>query len=384
MSVNERASGWVDELREHAPAIEAGRRVPQELSDRLGADGFFRMLVPASLGGGEVHPREFAAALQTLARGDGAAGWLAMTGSTTGLLTAYLPETGARAVLEGAPHAALAGVFAPSGRATPVDGGYRLSGRWAFGSGCENATWRVGGALVFEGDAPRKLPSGGPEIRSFFFRADESKVEDTWRTAGLRGTGSHHMSVEDVVVPAERSTCILADVPAHEGALYRFPVFGLLATGVASVGLGIASHALELGLEMARSKRSRGGGKLMGESEIVQVELATAQGELGAAEAFLRTTLDAAWAQAERTSEPLGEEARARLRLAATHAARSAAAVTDRVYHLCGGASIWDSNPLSRCFRDVHVMTQHVMVSPATLKPIGRIALGLPTDSSML
>jgi len=384
MNVQERAEAWVEELREQAPAIEAGRRVPQELSDRLGADGFYRMLVPESLGGAEVHPRTFAATLSTLARGDGATGWLAMTGSTTGLLTAYLPEEGARAVLEGPSHAALAGVFAPSGRATPTDGGYRLSGRWAFGSGCENARWRVGGALVFEGDAPRKLPSGAPEIRSFFFRASESAVEDTWRTAGLRGTGSHHMSVEDVFVPAERSTCILADVPAHPGALYRFPVFGLLATGVASVGLGIARQALELGLAMAKSKRSRGGGKLMGESEIVQVELATAEGELGAAEAFLWSTLDAAWTRAEGTEEPLAEDERARLRLAATHAARAAAAVTDRVYHLCGGASIWDSNPLSRCFRDVHVMTQHVMVSPATLKPIGRIALGLPTDSAML
>lgn len=384
MSPSERARGWVDELREMAPAIEEGRRVPQTLSDRLGADGFFRMLVPASLGGGEVHPREFASALSTLAEGDGATGWLAMTGSTTGLLTAYLPEAGARAVLEGPEHAALAGVFAPSGKATPVEGGFRLSGRWAFGSGCQNASWRVGGALVFDGDAPRTLPSGAPEIRSFFFRADESSVEDTWRTSGLRGTGSHDMSVEDVFVPTERSTCILADTPTHEGPLYRFPVFGLLATGVASVGLGIARAALDAGMEMAKSKRSRGGGKRMGESEIVQVELATAQGELGAAEAFLHATLDAAWARAEGASEALPESERARLRLAATHAARSAAAVVDRVYHLCGGASIWDANPLSRHFRDVHVMTQHVMVSPSTLKPIGRIALGLPTDSSML
>ena len=124
MSLSEVASGWVDELRETAPAIEEGRRVPQALSDRLGADGFFRMLVPKSLGGGEVHPRDFASALSTLAEGDGATGWLAMTGSTTGLLTAFLPEAGARAVLDGPDHAALAGVFAPSGKATPTDGGF--------------------------------------------------------------------------------------------------------------------------------------------------------------------------------------------------------------------------------------------------------------------
>lgn len=383
MTVVERAEAWVPRLREAAPTIEAGRRVPQELSDRLGADGFFRMLVPQALGGLEVQPREFAEALMTLGRGDGAAAWIVMTASTTGLVTAYLPEAGAREVLGEPAHAALAGVFAPTGQATPVDGGYRLSGRWAFGSGCENARWRLGGALVLEGERSRTLASGAPEVRSFFFRASESEVADTWRTAGLRGTGSHDIIVRDVVVPESRTTSIFTDVPAHEGALYRFPVFGLLATGVAAVGLGIARAALDLGLDLARSKRSRGGKKVMGESELVQVELATAEGELGAARAFMLATLDQTWALAA-DGATLSDSARARLRLAATHAARSAASVVDRVYHLCGGASIWDENPLSRYFRDVHVMTQHVMVSPSTLKPVGRVGLGLPTDTSML
>ena len=389
MSVAARAEARVARLRELAADIEAERRVPQTVADELGADGFFRMLVPEILGGGQVHPREFARALMALGRGDGATGWIAMTGSTTGLLTAYLPEDGAREVLGGAADEALAGVFAPTGRAVPAvqNGveGYRLSGRWSFGSGCENAPWRVGGALVLDegAKAPRMLASGGPEVRSCFFRADESRVLDTWRTSGLRGTGSHDMVVEDVFVPASRTVCLLSDTPRHDGALYRFPVFGLLAVGVASVGLGIARAALEHGEELARSKRARGGNKAMADSELVQVELAKAAGELGAAEAFVMAALDEGWTRAER-GEALDDAHRARIRLAATHAAGAAASTTDRVYHLCGGASIWDANPISRCFRDVHVMTQHVMVGPSTLKAVGRIALGLPTDTSML
>ncbi len=389
MTTTERAEAWIPRLRAAATEIEAGRRVPQALANELGADGFFRMLVPETLGGGEVHPRTFARTLMALGRGDGATGWIAMTGSTTGLLTAYLADEGAREVLGGEAHEALAGVFAPTGRAVPatVEGveGYRLSGRWSFASGCENAPWRVGGGLVFDEGAtgPRMTAAGGPEVRSFFFRAEDSQVVDTWKTAGLRGTGSHDLVVEDVFVPASRTASLVSDAPRHSGPLYRFPVFGLLATGVASVGLGIARAALEIGEEMARTKRARGGKKVMGESELVQVEIARAAAEIGAAEAFLFASLDDAW-DAAAAGDALSHALRARIRLAATHAGQAAASATDRVYHLCGGASIWDANPLSRHFRDVHVMTQHIMVSPSTLKPIGRIALGLPTDVSML
>ena len=379
----ERARAMAPGLAERSAEIEAARRVPAELSDALGAEGFYRMLVPAALGGGEVPPRVFAAALEELARGDAAAAWVVMTGSTTGLLLAYLEEGAARTILDARAEAALAGVFAPTGRAVPEAGGYRVSGRWAYGSGCENAAWRAGGCLVFEGERPRTLPGGGVEIRTCFFPAEDVRVEDTWEVSGLRGTGSHDLVVEDVFVPAERSCCVLADAPRHDGALYRFPLFGLLSTGVAAVGLGIARAALDAVMEMARTKRSRGGKRTMAEGELVQVTLARAEGRLRAARALVHETLDAVWETAA-AGAALGDEERARIRLAATHAAETAAGVVDRVFTLAGGAAIWSRSPLQRHLRDVHVMTQHVMVGEPTLKPVGRILLGLETDSSQL
>lgn len=341
------------------------------------------MLAPAKVGGGEVTPREFADVLFELGRGDGAAGWIAMTGSTTGLLLGYVAEDAAKEILGEHPHAGLAGVFAPSGRAVPEGDGYRLSGRWQWGSGCENARWRMGGALVFEGDQPRMLAPGVPEIRSCFYRAEDSQVVDTWRTAGLRGTGSHDLVLEDVFVPATHTACVLADRPRHDGPLFRFPLFGLLATGVASVGLGIARAALDHTRALAAKKKSRGGNKTMAESELVQVSLAQAEGKLLAARAFMHATLDEIYAHAQ-AGNPLGDDHRGRLRLAATHAGHAATEVTGEAYHLAGGAAVWDSHPLSRCFRDVNVMAQHIMVARETYKPLGRIMLGLETNTAML
>ena len=243
----EAATALLPTLRERAEATENARRLSPETAQAFADAGFFRMLVPSGLGGGEVHPRVFVDVLEILGSGCGASGWIAMTGSTTGLLAAYLPD--GEPFRD--PSGIYAGVFAPRGKATPVEGGYRVSGRWPFTSGVDNATIRLGGALVFEGDAPRLLPSGEPEIRSFFFDADQTSVIDTWHTSGLRGTGSHDMVVEDVFVPAARSACVLSDAPRHEGPLYTFPLFGLLSLGISAVGLGIARHALEVIADVA-------------------------------------------------------------------------------------------------------------------------------------
>ncbi len=378
-----RARALLPALRERSSEIEAGRRVPADLSARLGEAGLYTMLAPRAVGGGEAHPREMAETLEALATADSAAAWTVMTGSTTGLLLAYLAPEVAREILDAAPHAALAGVFAPSGRAVPEAGGYRVSGRWSWASGCENAAWRMGGALVMGDDGPRRLEGGGPEIRSCFFRAEDSEVIDTWRVSGMRGTGSHDLAVDGLLVPAERTACVLVDRPRHDGPLYRFPIFGLLATGVSAVGLGMARAALDHVSELARGKRTRGGQKTMAQSELVQVRIARAEAELAAARALSHEVLEDAY-DAAAAGDPLDARARARLRMAATFAAEASARSVDVAYNLAGGASVWESSPLQRHLRDVHVMTQHVMVGEGTLKLVGRVLLGLDADVSQL
>lgn len=366
-------------LTESAASHESQRRVDPGLWQEICAEGYGRMLAPAERGGLQVDVATYVETLEALALGDAATAWCAMTAATTGMLTAYLPEPGARTLLEDG-KAAFAGVFAPMGKATVVDGGYRLSGRWSFCSGCENAAWRTGGALVMTDAGPRSTASGGPEVRSFFFPAHASEVLDTWKVAGLSGTGSHDIAVKDLFVPDALTTCLTEDRPV-EGALFRVPPFAVLALGVASVALGIARSALD-GC-VAQSKAPRTMGKPRCADSHVQMELLQAEAELRSARAFMMQSAQDVMRTAEHGQEiPLPD--RALLRMAASHATSAAASVVDRAYNAGGGGAIYLSNPLQRHHRDIHTVTQHVMVGPGASKLTARAWLGLPGDFAML
>ncbi len=378
----ERARALVPELAGQAEKHERERRVSREVAEALAERGMFRMLVPQKLRGFAVQPRVMVEVLAELARGDAASAWHVMTGATNGVLSAYLPLAAAAAVWGENPRVITAGVFAPSGRATPVAGGYRLSGRWSFASGCENASWLMGGALVMEEGGPRRGASGAPEIRSFLFPANAAQVVDTWDVAGLCGTGSHDLVVDAVQVPEEHTVCLASEAPRHEEPLYRFPVFGLLAAGVAAVGLGIARAAIDAFALSAGEKKSFGGNKTLATEDHVQREVARASAELGAGRAWLLAACDRAFEVAE--AGALALEHRAQLRLAACQATRSAVRAVDAMYQAGGGAALYRTSPLQRHFRDVHAVTQHIMVSPAIERTVGRVLLGLDTDVSHL
>ncbi len=371
-------------LAAEAPGSEAARRVDPEIASDLAAQGHFTMLAPRELGGGEVSPRTFTQTLYELGRGDPALAWCVMTGSTTSLLTAWLPEAGAREVLGDDGRGILAGIFAPLGRARRVEGGVRLTGRWPFASGCENAAWRMGGAfLVGDDGRPLPGPEGAPEILSMFFPAEESEVIDTWNVSGLRGTGSHDVAVADVFVPERRIASLMGSRPRRGGRLYAFPVFGLLASGVSAVSLGVARAALDAFAELARHKRPAGGRQVLAESELVQYRVAEAEAAVGAALAFQLATAEQVWERAS-PEAALGIEDRAALRLAASHAVKAATEAVGSVYQLAGGGALYEDSAIGRHFRDVHAITQHVMVAPATLRTVGRVLLGQPAGTAQL
>src|SRR5262245_5305098 len=201
-------------IRAAADDIEASRRVPEALVQALADLGVFRLCVPRGLGGLEAHPSELADVIATIAAADGSTGWCAAIGATTGVVAAYLAEPVAREIYAD-PRVVTGGVYAPRGTAVPASGGWRVSGRWPFASGSEHCRWLVGGCVVRDGGAPR--------ARLMLFPASEARILDTWHVAGLRGTGSHDMTVEDVFVPAERSVSIVDDRPRAQGPLYAFP-----------------------------------------------------------------------------------------------------------------------------------------------------------------
>src|SRR5262245_22534837 len=268
--------GLAPRIAAAADTIEQERRLPRPLVDALVAAGVFRMCIPRGLGGAEVTPYTLVRVLETIAAADGSAGWSAMIGTTSGVASAYLPIETAREIY-GPPAAVTGGAFAALGRATPVDGGYRVSGRWPFASGCEHCTWLMGGCVIADGQSVRRLPSGAPDARLMLFPPGEARIIDTWTVAGLRGTGSHDIAVDDALVPAARSFSLVTDRPYHRSPLYAFPVFGLLALGIGAVALGIARAAIDELVRLARAKTPTHSRRLLAERATVQVDVAKAE-----------------------------------------------------------------------------------------------------------
>jgi indole-3-acetate monooxygenase len=355
-----------------AARIEAERRLPSEAVRALADAGIFKLLVPREHGGAEASAAVFLDTIETIARADGSAGWCAMIGASSGIMSGYLSADVAREVYAPA-DAITCGVFAPMGRAVAVDGGWRVSGRWPFASGCEHSAWRMGGVVV---------DGGAPEGRCVLFRADETRVIDTWDTSGLRGTGSHDFEANDVFVPASRHIAFLG-APKHSSPLYATPFFGLLASGVASVAVGIARGAIDQLVETAKGKVPPGAKRSIAHRELVQIAVARAEGKVRGASAGVRTAFVRVETEvASRGAASL--EARALVRIAASHAATEAAAAVDLVYEAGGATAVYAKSPLQRQFRDVHVATQHAMVSSTSALLAGRVLLGIESDTSTL
>ena len=358
------------EIASRGDEIESGRRLPPELARRFAEAGFFSICVPARYGGGELAAADVVRVIEELARADGAAGWCVMIGATTGMLAASLSDDWAREIYGRNPAVITGGVTAPVGVASPADGGHRVTGRWSFGSGCQHSDWLVGGTRMGAGDAP--------ETRLMFFAPDQIRIHDTWHASGLRGSGSHDFEVENAFVPEGRSV-VLGGHPRVSGALYQFPTLGLLALGVCAVALGIARRALDEFVLLAGGKVPTGSARTLANRPVVQRQVGEAEAALRSARAYVFASIDAAWRIAsEGRSLPI--EQRTDLRLAAANGAWRAAQAVDLVYHAGGGTAVYASSPLQRCFRDVHVATQHIMVAQPIFEVFGRAALGLPVE----
>jgi len=378
----EAARALAPRAAELADQAERERRLPAELSDAIAEAGLYRLCVPAALGGSEAHPRTLLEAVEALAAGDAAAGWAVAICATSGMLAAYLPDDHAREVYED-PAGVVGGVFAPTGKALAGGDAYTVSGRWRFASNCENCDWLMGGCVVLDGDTPRMLESGRPDIRLILFPRSEVEIVDTWHVSGLRGTGSHDMQVSDLDVPAGRSGSLLTDRPLVDSPLYAFPSFGLLAIGIASVALGTARGALDDIVELAGAKTPTLGTRRLDERSATQSEVARAEAALRGGRAFLMEAIDAAWDAASAGGEiPIRE--RAILRLACTHATECSANAVDAAYRLGGGSAIYETSTLQRRFRDVHAATQHMLVAPATWELTGRALLDVELDAWQL
>jgi indole-3-acetate monooxygenase len=374
------ARALIPELRERGDEIEQARRLPKDLSDRLARAGFYRTLVPSVYGGLECSPRTVALMLETLALGDASAAWVTLVAATSGSALARVPPATARAVLA-TPETMICGVFAPRGRAERDRATVTASA--AAGSGAPARKTPTGFSAARCSFATARLETdaaGSPRAHMALVPAAEVKFHDTWHVSGLNGTGSTDFEFDNVFVPEDRIVGY-HDLTPPEGALQAFPHFGLLALCVGAVTLGIARAAIQELLELAGVKKPFGSRRTLAERAATQSDVAEAEALLRSGRAYFFEAIDAAWDAANRTGE-LTLEHRRDLRLATTHAVRSAARAVDLMYNLGGGSSVYRASRLQRHFRDIHVATQHIMVGPGTLEVAGRLLLGLETDTS--
>ena len=262
--------------------------------------GLFRMLVPAGIGGGETEPAEAIAAIEAIAEADAAAGWVVAVCSTAGLIAARLDEPVAREIA-GRADSVSCGVFAPKGKAVEADAELTLTGRWPLASGIAHADWVGLGCLVAAGDGP-------PAFRYAILPRGEVEVIDTWRALGLRATSSHDVAVDGARVPVERSTNLFTDPPRFDGALYRFPVFGVLALAIGAVCTGIARSALDEVVALATEKTPAGSRRRLAERGVAQARVAEAEAALRAARALVAEAIGAAWALSRELRDPAYED----------------------------------------------------------------------------
>jgi alkylation response protein AidB-like acyl-CoA dehydrogenase len=364
--------------RKLAPTTERERRLPEELLGELRASGLMRAGAPRTLGALQAPPAVTLACAERIAQGDASAGWCVSIAATSSLLTAYLSPSAAEEIL-GEEHSVAAGVWAPRGTATAVGGGVRISGRWSFCSGISHSDWLFAGYILKDAQAD----SGGPVVRVAALPKADLEIPDSWHTSGLRGTGSHDAIAEDVFVPDDHTLSLMEGGPNVDAALYRFPAFGFFALSIAAAALGNARGAIEDLIALAGAKTSLGSSRKLAERPATQAAVAEGEAALRAARALYYQAIEEAWEAAQEPA-PVAAAPRLGLRLAATHAVRTAARVTGAMYDLGGGTAIYEDSPLQRRFRDAHTATAHFQVNPASWEIAGRLLLDLPTNIAQL
>ncbi len=367
-------------IRTHAEEAERNRHLSPPVVAALREAGLFRMYVPKTLGGFEVSPPVLYRVVEEIARIDGSTGWCAFIGAVIGVFGAFLPDAVAEQLFGSDPNAIFAGALFPPGTATVCDGGYRVSGRWSYASGCHDCTWLVGGCFVVD-NGQKRLVGGAPEMRIVYApRSKGAIVEDSWQVSGLTGTGSNDFTFADVFVPEEYTHRLGPGMPRgkhFQSPLYTtYPLISAFAFPMAAAALGIAQAAIDEVMTLAQTKKPAAQQDLLRDRAVFHFQLADAVALMESARAWLYSSVEQTWDVAV-SGKIASREERGRLVLAAANATRSAAKATDLAYTAAGGTANYLKSPLQRCLRDIHALTQHVATSPQQWERGGRLLLGL-------
>ena len=365
-------------IRSCADQIEADRELPQPLFEALADAGLFQLALPRNLGGAEIDLPTYVQVLEEIGKADASTGWIVNQCAVFATYAARMPRDIARLIWIDTPRSIVANTPLPTAQAIVVPGGYRVTGRQGFSTGCRHAAWLAARAQVLENGQPR-LQGAQPEQIYLFVPAAQAELVDTWHVRGMRGTGTYHFAVNDVFVPAER-TVLQSGAPLLDtGPLYQIPRTLLFGSGDAAVALGMARSCLVAFFELAGAKTPRAMPAALRDQAMVQGAVGRAEADLRSGRAFLREAVRELWDETTSTGEA-SQDKRAILRLAATHGIRLAVQVVDTAYNLAGVTTIYEGNPIQRYFQDIHVISQHLQARLSHYELIGQHTLGGNVD----
>jgi alkylation response protein AidB-like acyl-CoA dehydrogenase len=379
-----RAKALAPLLQQETAAIERGRRLTPPVVEAMLDAGLFRMLLPRDYGGGETDPLSFVQVLEEIARHDASTAWCLGQTSVCAVASAYLPPDSARAIWGDRRGILAWGAAAPPVKAIAAEGGWRVTGSWAFASGGHHATWLGGHCIICDADGtPRQGSNGRPVPRTLLFPAGKVTWTDIWDVIGLRGTGSDQYAVSDLFVPD--AFTLDRDTPAErrvDRPLYRLRTDQLYPSGFACVALGIARGMLDAYVAVANEKTPRGYRSTMRMNAMTQTEVAELEARLRAARHYILGTLDAAWRSVQQAE--LTIDHRMSIRLAATHTIREARAVANAAYNAVSTTAVFAANPFERRLRDVNAVSQQIQGRRSHYETVGKYLLGVETETLFL
>ncbi|MAE95419.1 MAG: flavin-dependent monooxygenase [Deltaproteobacteria bacterium] len=348
-------------LRERAAQTEAERRIPKESGEALLQTGLLRAVQPKRWGGSEVDPWVFNQAIMTLAEACGSTGWVLGVVGVHNWQLGLFPEEAQEEVWGEDPSLQISSSYAPTGQVEAVPGGFRLSGTWAFSSGCDLCDWVFLGGIV---------PGAGFDMRTFLLPRSDYRIDDNWQVMGLRGTGSKNIVVEGAFVPEHRThrmadgfACQSPGQAVNPGPLYRLPFGCVFASCVAAPAVGAARGALRALVDQAEGRFSTLDGQLAAEDPIVRSVLARSASEIDAAAASFERHWEELLALAE-AGAPMPIPLRARFRSELAFAVERCTRAVFDLFQVGGSRAIFDDNPLQRLLRDAIAMRAHAINNP--------------------
>lgn len=378
----ERARALAPLLAAEADEIERSRRLTPKVVAALVDRGFYRLLLPKSLGGGEAAPAVFLGVLEEIAKGDASTAWCLGQCGVCAMVGAYLDPEAAHQIFDAAPGILAWGATAGEARAVP--GGYRATWRWSFASGSRQAGWIGAHVQIVEPDGKKRLkPDGRPAVRTILFPASSATFYDVWDVVGLKGTGTDDYSVEELFVP-ERFSALRDDASERResGPLYKITTSMMYGMSFAAIALGVARATLDAAVETARGKTSRDLKQGMRHNNVVQATIGRGEAKLRAARAYLYATVGELWRDLE-AGRPLTLDHRIALRLAGTWAIHQSAEAIDAAYHMAGATAIFHANAFERRFRDIHAIAQQIQARDIHYESVGQVLLGLDPDATV-